>query len=89
MVKRDETASFVARIWLENGSNGDPRWRGHLQHVQSGRGGFFDDLRALKSLVEGISGIAGPALEPRRRCVARALVGGAGARAKTRKKRNG
>jgi hypothetical protein len=40
-------------------------WRGHVQHVQSGRGGFFDDLRALRTFVEGVSGIAGPALQPK------------------------
>lgn len=87
MVKRGEAASFVARIWLESGPNGDPRWRGHVQHVQSGRDGFFDDLHALRSLVEGISGIAGPALEPRSSRIARPRT--PGTRIKSRKKRDG
>jgi len=67
MPRTGEATSFVARVWLESGPNGDPRWRGHIQHVQSGRSGFFDDLRALRNFVEGVSGIAGPALQPRAR----------------------
>ncbi|MCC6888035.1 MAG: hypothetical protein IT536_05810 [Hyphomicrobiales bacterium] len=89
MAKRGDAASFVARIWLESGPNGNPRWRGHLQHVQSQRGGFFEDLSALQGLVESISGIAGPVMEPRRRAVTRALTVTRSARAKPRKKRNG
>lgn len=70
-----KAASFVARIWLESGPNGDPSWRGHVQHVQSSRAAFFEDLRALQTFVEGVSGIAGPALAAKRRGGTRAPCG--------------
>lgn len=72
MVTESIAASFVARIWLEEGPNGKPRWRGHVRHVQTDRGGFFDDLQKLRSIVEELSGVAGPALQANRRrgCVA-------------------
>lgn len=59
----NKAASFVARIWLEEGPNGNPRWRGHVKHVQSDRAGFFEDLQALRLFVEDTSGIAGPAFQ--------------------------
>lgn len=67
MATTSKAASFVARIWLESGPNGDPSWRGHVQHVQSSRAAFFEDLRALQTFVEGVSGITGPALGAKRR----------------------
>jgi hypothetical protein len=89
MPKTSEAISFVARIWRESGPNGDARWRGHVQHVQSGRSGFFDDLSALRSFVEDVSGIAGPALQPQgRRLLAETRGGHKGAFARPRKKRN-
>jgi len=62
MPTTSETTSFVARLWLESGPNGDPKWRGHIQHVQSGRSGFFDNLCALQNFVERVSGMEGPQL---------------------------
>ena len=54
--------SFVARIWLEKGSNGEPIWRGHIQHVQGGQEIYFQDLGKLREFVERVSGIPGPAI---------------------------
>lgn len=71
MVAGTWAASFVARIWLESEPNGDPKWRGHVQHVQSDLSGFFDDLHTLKAFVERVSGIAGPALRLRQRPIGR------------------
>lgn len=92
MPRKSETTSFVARLWLESGPNGDPLWRGHVQHVQSDRSGFFDDLCGLRTFVEGVAGIAGPALQPRGRHAARLLAKTPGARrsafARPSKKRN-
>jgi hypothetical protein len=56
--------SFVARIWLEHGSNGEPIWRGHIQHVQGREQTYFQDLWKLREFVERVSGIPGPAIEP-------------------------
>ncbi len=57
------TESFVARIWLEYGSNGEPIWRGHIQHVQGGQETYFQDLGTLREFVERVSGVPGPAIE--------------------------
>jgi hypothetical protein len=93
MATASKAVSFVARIWLESGPNGDARWRGHVKHVQSGRDGFFDDLRALRTFVEGVSGIAAATLQPRRRSAggtSRGTGGGhKGGRPQSRGKRNG
>lgn len=55
-------ASFVARIWLEHGSNGDSIWRGHIQHVQGKEESYFQDLRGMSEFLERVSGVPGPAL---------------------------
>jgi hypothetical protein len=55
--------SFVARIWLEPGDEEERIWRGHIQHVQSGQGEYFQEPASLASFVESISQIP---LESRR-----------------------
>ncbi len=55
--------SFVARIWLERGPNGEPTWRGHVQHVQSGRESYFQDLGEMREFLERVTGVPGPAAE--------------------------
>jgi hypothetical protein len=52
--------SFVARIWLERGANGDPRWRGHIQHIQGQEEVYFQDLVRLGEFLEQVSGIPAP-----------------------------
>ncbi len=52
--------SFVARIWLERGSNGDPLWRGHVRHVQGDQETFFQDLETMTEFLERVSGVSGP-----------------------------
>ena len=88
MATAGKAMSFVARIWLESGPNGDARWRGYVKHVQSGRGGFFDDLHALRIFVERVSGITGSTLRPRRRHSESSSAGPMhkGGRARPRKK---
>jgi len=54
--------SFVARIWLEVGQNGVPRWRGHIRHVQNGREVYFQDLQKMRSFLQEVSGMPGPCL---------------------------
>jgi len=54
--------SFVARIWLEKGQNGEPRWRGRIRHVQNGREIYFQDLREMRDFLEEVSGMPGPLL---------------------------
>lgn len=60
MGEQRSSESFVARIWLERGLNGEPRWRGHIRHIQSGRQGYFKDLREMRAFLERASGIPGP-----------------------------
>ncbi len=52
--------SFVARIWLERGLNGDPLWRGHVRHVQGNQEAFFQDLETMAEFLERVSGVSGP-----------------------------
>ncbi len=57
--KERVTESFVARIWLERGSNGDPVWRGHIRHVQGKEEAYFQDLGKMNEFLETVSGVRG------------------------------
>lgn len=54
--------SFVARIWLERRTDGDPLWRGHVQHIQGQEESYFQDLAELGAFLEEVSGVATPGL---------------------------
>ena len=54
--------SFVARIWLERTDEEEPRWRGHIQHIQGGEETYFQDFEEMSEFMEQVSGIAGTAL---------------------------
>ena len=56
-----ETASFVARMWLEQDRGGMRAWRGHIQHVQSGKDTYFHDLSRMAEFMAGITGVEFPA----------------------------
>ena len=58
-IKRE---SFVTRIWLEHGNNGNPKWRGHIQHVQSEEEEYFQNLTEMRDFLGRVSGVSGPAL---------------------------
>ena len=60
--ERHSLDSFVARIWLEYGQNGNPRWRGRIRHVQNGREIYFQDLQEMRDFLEDVSGMPGPHL---------------------------
>ncbi len=47
-------ASFVARIWLESRPNAQPRWRGHIRHVQSGEQAYFQRLQDMQRFLERV-----------------------------------
>jgi hypothetical protein len=53
------TQSFVARIWLEHGDNGDIRWRGHIRHVQGEEESYFRNLSEMRDFLGCVSGVAG------------------------------
>ncbi len=55
--------SFVARIWLEHGSDGTPTWRGHIQHVQGQQKAYFRSLAEMRAFLERVSGVPGPSIE--------------------------
>lgn len=54
------TASFIVRIWLEAGRSGERSWRGHIQHVQSGKDAYFHDLQRMLDFLETIGGVTFP-----------------------------
>ena len=60
MTRQQHPNSFVARIWLEHGSNGDPIWRGHVRHVQGKEEAYFQDLETMAEFLERVSGVSGP-----------------------------
>ncbi len=53
--------SFVARIWLEGEAEGEPIWRGHIQHVQGTEETYFRDLSEMRAFLERVSGVSVPA----------------------------
>ena len=59
-LKQRNLESFVARIWLEHGKDGDPVWRGHIRHVQNGREAYFQDLGEMREFLEQVSDVPGP-----------------------------
>lgn len=58
----DVLHSFVARLWLERGEDGDAVWRGHVRHVQNDREAYVGSLGEIRDFLEDITGVAGPAL---------------------------
>lgn len=56
MSSAQSTESFVTRIWLERGSGGEQVWRGHIRHVQSPEGRYFEHLREMLEFMEHTSG---------------------------------
>jgi hypothetical protein len=60
MVRLQTLQSFVARIWLERAAGEDPKWRGHIQHIQGKEEVYFQDLREVCEFLEQVSGIPGP-----------------------------
>lgn len=81
------TQSFVARIWLEHALDQDPKWRGHIQHIQGGEEVYFQDLAEMCAFLEQTSGIAvsGFAGHPKHAVAAAKSGAAAGARRKSDK----
>lgn len=55
--------SFVVRLWLERGADGEAVWRGHIRHVQNDREAYIRDLGEMCEFLEDISGVPGPSVE--------------------------
>jgi hypothetical protein len=64
MVRSQVIQSFVARIWLEQTADEDPKWRGHIQHIQGREEVYFQDLTEVCEFLEQVSGIPGPGFSP-------------------------
>ena len=60
MVKGQIMDAFVARIWLERGTDGSPIWRGHIRHVQGDQEAYFQSLGGISEFLERVSGVPGP-----------------------------
>ena len=52
--------SFVARIWMEPNETGEQKWRGQINHVQTGQREYFEDLAAMRRFIEIVSNAQGP-----------------------------
>ena len=57
MVRSQISQSFVARIWLERDDDEDPKWRGHIQHIQGREEVYFQDLTEMCEFLEQVSGL--------------------------------
>lgn len=64
MVRSQVIQSFVARIWLEQTADEDPKWRGHIQHIQGREEIYFQDLTEVCEFLEQVTGIPGPGFSP-------------------------
>ncbi len=60
MVKEQIMDAFVARIWLERGTDGNPIWRGHIRHVQGDQETYFQSLGGISEFLERVTGVPGP-----------------------------
>ena len=59
MARHQILQSFVARIWLERTDEENPRWRGHIQHIQGREETYFQDLEEMSEFMEQFSDFAG------------------------------
>lgn len=59
MARSQIIQSFVARFWLEQTEDADPRWRGHIRHVQGCEETYFQDLEEMSEFMQQVSGIPG------------------------------
>jgi hypothetical protein len=50
-------STFVVRFWRER-SRGEVRWRGRIEHLQSGDNASFLDLESLLEFVRGVGVMA-------------------------------
>ncbi len=62
MVGERSKDSFVARLWLEDGNDGDTTWRGHIRHVQGEEEEYFQDLMEMREFMGRVSGMKGKPL---------------------------
>jgi hypothetical protein len=59
MIRQIEPLSFVARIWLERKTNGDPIWRGQIRHVQGKQETHFKNLGEMTGFMEQVAQVPG------------------------------
>jgi len=60
MSRQPRRTAFVVRVWLEEGPEGTPVWRGYLREVRSQEGAYFQSLQELAHLLEERTGVAFP-----------------------------
>lgn len=63
MTEDNSLATFVARIWLERGTENNVMWRGHIRHVQGKAETYFNDFADMGAFLEQISGTPSPLSE--------------------------
>lgn len=59
MARSQIIQSFVARFWLEQTDDADPKWRGHIRHVQGCEETYFEHLEEMSDFMQQVSGIPG------------------------------
>jgi hypothetical protein len=59
------TSTFVVRFWREWSANAE-RWRGRIEHVQSGQHADFLDLAGVSAFIQSLGVMADRRASPRR-----------------------
>ncbi|MGD2142945.1 MAG: hypothetical protein PVF54_00555 [Anaerolineae bacterium] len=59
----DPVSTFVVRLWSEWSATG-PRWRGRIDHVQSGESSVFLDLDGMLDFLRRFSALEDDRLQP-------------------------
>jgi hypothetical protein len=55
---KDNTQSFIVRIWIEMEIDGSPKtWRGTIEHVGTANRLYFRDLDGMKRFIQEETGI--------------------------------
>ena len=50
--KRKRSATFIVRLWLENGGDPEYDWRGQVEHLQSSDKRYVQELSEVVEFIE-------------------------------------
>jgi hypothetical protein len=50
--KGPPSATFIVRLWLEDGEEAERAWRGHVEHIQSGEKEYVREMMQVTRFME-------------------------------------
>ncbi len=51
-LSEEKSSSFIVRVWREGGSTTKVEWRGSIEHVQTGKKSYFQDLKSIQTFMK-------------------------------------